>query len=285
MPRPTSVATVRVRDRFVEPCDRRAPSAVGRQARLELTFARRRGRTVLAEAYAEPPFHVGRTFPEGDGLHLILASSAPGVFGGDCFRQTIRVERGACVRLTSQSAQQVHPVPGAVPTRLVTTCLVEDEAALWCEWHPLIPFAGAELDQRIDVHIGGSGCLYWSDALMAGRLAGGERWRFSSLAHELSVTREDCLEYLERYRIDPRERDVTRRWMAGDATYFGTVLLSGWPLDPELAHRLQGELASVDGLQAAVDQLDQRLLLVRYKGSDLVSCASAPFVGRAFRPH
>jgi urease accessory protein UreH len=93
------------------PGDHRAIGAVGRHARLDLVFVRRAGRTVLADAYAEPPFRVGRCFAEGEGLHLILASTAPGVFGGDSLHQSIRVGRGARVRLTSQSAMQVHPSP------------------------------------------------------------------------------------------------------------------------------------------------------------------------------
>lgn len=41
---------------------------------------------------------------------MIMASSAPGIFGGDRFQQRIRLEPGARVRLTSQSALHVpHP--------------------------------------------------------------------------------------------------------------------------------------------------------------------------------
>ena len=48
--------------------DERSLSVVGRHARLELAFGYRNGRTVLAEAYAEPPFRVGRCFAEGEGV-------------------------------------------------------------------------------------------------------------------------------------------------------------------------------------------------------------------------
>ena len=89
--------------------DDRLPADVGRRARLELVFGFRDGRTVLVDSYAEPPLRVGRCFENGRGLHLILASSAPGIFGGDAIRQTIRLEPGAIVTLTSQSATQLHP--------------------------------------------------------------------------------------------------------------------------------------------------------------------------------
>jgi urease accessory protein len=243
--------------------DDRPLPVVGRHARLDLAFLYRNGRTVLAEAYAEPPFRVGRWFAEGEGLHMILASSAPGVFGHDRLQQTVRVGCGARVRLTSQSAMQVHPSLEGATAHLLSSYRVEDGAHLHCDWHPLIPFAAARIDQRIDVNIAGGGCLYWSDALMSGRQARGERWKFASLAHEIAVYRDGCLEYLERYRIQPAEVDVSRRWAAGDASYLGTTLMSGRRIEAGAAERLHIGLGRLAGVRAAADLLDDRLLLVR----------------------
>jgi len=72
------------------------------------------------------------------------------------------------VTLTSQSALQVHPSPDGI-THLQSSYHVDDGAHLHCHWHPLIPFADARIDQRIDVNIAGGGYLYWSDALMSCR--------------------------------------------------------------------------------------------------------------------
>lgn len=251
--------------------DRRDAGDVGRHARLDLVFGCRAGRTVLIDAYAEPPFRVGRCFTEGAGLHLIMASSAPGIFAGDSFRQSIRVERGARLRLTSQSALQVHPNAG--PTaRMVSTYHVQDDAELRCEWDPVIPFAGARLDQRVEICLDGRGHLYWSDAFMNGRQARGERWMFLELAHELKVWRAGLLEYLERYRIAPRERRLSRRWGAGEACYFGTIISSGSDAPSDTVERLHAELAAIDGVRAAADALDRRLLIVR-----LMADAGVPF--------
>jgi len=242
--------------------DGRSRSAVGRHARLELTFLRRKGRTVLAEAYAEPPFRVGRWFAEGEGLHMILTSSAPGAFGHDRLQQNVHVGCGARVRLTSQSAMQVHPSPDDATAHLQSSYHVDAGAYLHCDWHPLIPFADARIDQRIAVNIAGDGCLYWSDAWMSGRQARGERWKFASLAHEIAVSRDGVLEYLERYRIQPGEA-VSRAWVADEASYLGTVLMTGRPIGSDVAERLHVELGRLAGLRAAADRLDDRVLLVR----------------------
>src|SRR5262245_50099929 len=52
--------------------DERPLSVIGRHARLDLTFLYRSGRTVLAEAYAEPPFRVGRWFEAHRGRLLSI---------------------------------------------------------------------------------------------------------------------------------------------------------------------------------------------------------------------
>jgi len=243
--------------------DERSLSVVGRHARLDLTFLYRKGRTVLAEAYAEPPLRVGRWFAEGDGLHMILTSSAPGAFGHDRLQQSVRIGCGARVRLTSQSALQVHPSPDGATAHLQSSYHVEDGAHLHCDWHPLIPFEDSRIEQRIDVNIAGGGYLYWSDALMSGRHARGERWQFASLAHEIAVSRDGALEYLERYRIQPNEVDVLRPWVAGDASYLGTILMTGRAMEADVAERLHVELGRLVGVRAAADRLDDRVLLVR----------------------
>lgn len=247
--------------------DRRETRFVGRQARLELVFAARGGRTVLAHAYAEPPFRVGRSFAEGPGAHMILASSAPGIFGGDDLTEHVQVDRGARVRLTSQSALQVHPVPGGEAARFRSTYEVAEEATLQCRWDPLIPFAEARLAQEIEIRLAGTASLFWSDAFMSGREGRGERWRFAALAHELCVIRTGRLEYMERYRLVPADQRLAHPWGGGDASYFGTILAIGSRDVPAMAARLHADLGRVDGLRAAADALDSRTLLVRLAAS------------------
>jgi urease accessory protein UreH len=247
--------------------DRRQTAAVGFHARLELAFGWRRGRTVLDYAYAEPPFRVGGCFGEGGRLHVILASLAPGVFGGDRLEARITVKAGARVRLTSQSALQAHPNPDGAPASLRASYEVEDGASLHCEWHPLIPFADARLDQSIDVRLAEGAFLYWSDAMMAGREGRGERWKFSALEHELKVWRSNSPEYIERFNLVPPERTLSHRWMAGTSCYFGTALVSGRRLEADAIERLHRSLNEIEGLRGAADLVDERLAVVRVTAS------------------
>jgi urease accessory protein UreH len=219
--------------------DSRPPEAIGREARLELSFERRRGRTVLAHAYAEPPFRVGRAFHIGDAAYMILVSTGAGIFAGDTLRQSIRVASGARVVLASQSALQAHPTAAASPATIHHECVVDDDGELQCQWDPVIPFAGARIDQRFDLRIGESSRLYWSDALMAGRVSRGESWRFQFLAHELRLRVGASLAYLERYTLAPASRRVEQPWMAGRARYLATAIVHHHAATRDVAEALQ----------------------------------------------
>jgi len=257
--------------------DSRAPQAIGRSARLELVFETRRGRTIVAHSYAEPPFRIGRTFDLDGAAYVIIVCSGPGIFAGDTLRQSIHVGRGARVVLASQSALQVHPavLQSCRPASVRQQYTVEDDGELHCQWDPVIPFAAARLDQRFDLRIAESSRLYWGDALMAGRVSRGEVWQFQSLAHELQLRVGSARAYLERYTLAPGDRAIERPWVCAGATYLATALVHHASATAETADALHREMAELDGVRAGVDLIAPRLVLARFLAGN-----GAPF-GRA----
>ena len=254
--------------------DDRSAHVVGRRARLELAFERRGGRTVLAHAYVEPPFRIGRTFDLDGAAYAILVCAGPGVFGGDDLAQSIHVGPGARVVLTTQAALQAHPAACArhAPAIVHQRFIVDDDAELHGHWDPVIPFAGARLDQIVDIRLGESSRMYWSDALMAGRVTRGERWRFDRLAHELSVSIAGRRAYVERYTLAPADRAVERAWTARGAAYFSTAIVRDPRASAETVEPLHRRLAAIEGVAAAVDLLEPSLAVAR-----LMAEGGAPF--------
>jgi len=243
--------------------DDRVAAAIGRRARLELTFGCRRGRTVLTHAYVEPPFRIGRVLDAGAYAHVILVCCGPGMFGGDALEQRVRVDAGARVLLVSQAALQVHAVPDAGAAVLESHYEVAAGAELDCVWDPVIPFAGARLKQRIDLHVSRDSGLFWSDALMSGRAGRGESWRFGEIDHELRLRIEGSVRYLERYRLTPASRNVGRPWMAGAAQYAGTMVAHHEEATEPRAEALQQALDVVSGISGGADRLEDRLIVGR----------------------
>ena len=277
--------------------DSRVPAQVGRDARLELVFERRGGRTIVAHAYAEPPLRIGRAFAIGDAAYLIIVCTGPGVFGGDRLRQSIRVGGGARVVLTSQSALQVHPcapepwprraapaaiVPSCPPTLWLQSYVVEEEGELHCHWDPVIPFADASLVQQFDLQLTRTSRMYWSDALMSGRVSRGETWRFRDLAHSVRLTVDGALQYLERFTLAPGDRSIAHRWVAAQGNYLGTTIVHHQRATGEVAEQLQAELEAACLCGSAVDLTSAHLLIARFLGSRGPSFAAARDFVRRF---
>ena len=278
---------------------------------------------MLADAYAEPPFRVGRLLDTGPIASMILVYCGPGIFAGDHLEQRVRVERGARVRLVSQSALQVHPssqtltrtaaasstftrgaTPGprrssengvgaeagptatASPSVLNSSYHVEDEGRLDCIWDPVIPFAGACLRQRIDLRIAEGGDLFWSDALMSGRAARGEAWRFESLDHELRASVGGSLRYLERYALASQSRTPAHAWSAQRANYLGTTIVHSEEVTTAHAEEAQERLGAMEGLRAGVDCLAPHFLVGRLlaERGPQFACARAALAETFNRP-
>jgi urease accessory protein len=233
---------------------------------MELVFEARRGRTIIAHAYAEPPFCI-RAFDLSGAAYVIIVCSGPGVFGGDRLDQSVRVGSGARVVLTSQAAQQVHPA-GTTAAAVRHEYRLEDDAELHCYWDPVIPFAGASLAQEFFIDAGHGARLCWSDAFMAGRLSRGESWRFESLAHQLQLRLGGALKYLERFRIAPAERPLTAPWLTADAGYFATTIVRHPRVEQDLARTLHHDFESVEGSRLGVDVLEPGLLIARIAASN-----------------
>jgi len=260
----------------VRELDSRSAPDIGRHGRLELVFEPRRGRTVLAHSYAEPPLRIGRVHDLGGAAYVILVCSGPGIFGGDTYKYCVHAASGARVVLTSQSAMQAHPalVPSCPPALIQQEYVVADDAELHCDWDPLIPFAGARLDQRFDLRVAPGGRLYWGDAMMAGRVSRGEAWRFDTLSHELALRTGGRLSYLERYTIVPAEHRTERAWIAGGARYAATTLVQHPDASADIAEAWQHEAAASDRhtVQVAVDAAAPGLIVARFLSAD-----GAPF--------
>ena len=277
--------------------DLRAPRDVGRHGRLDLSFERRGGRTVVARQYAEPPWRIGSTFQAADVASLILVCAGPGIFAGDILRQSVHAESGTRVALTSQSALQVHPGAADAPARIAHTYHVAGDGELHCHWDPLIPFAGARVQQQFAIDVAEGGRLYWSDALMSGRASRGETWRFEQLAHELRLRVAGELVYLERFTLEPSTQHPPRRTAhlasgtthpalatrhSPPGTHFSTTLLCHPRATPDAGESLQRSLDLAAEVLAGVDLIADGVLLARVVSASGAAFASAREAIRRF---
>jgi len=196
---------------------------VGRRARMDLTFALQHGRTVLREAFFEVPFKITRLLTDrAPAAHVILMHCTAGLFGGDHLECSIRVERGARVLITQQSATKIHPsrdCPAVQQTRI----FVDDGAELHLYLDPVIPFAGSWLRQATELHVEPGGTLSFWEGFMTGRVGRGESWQFRELSSETRLSSGGSLLYLDRFRLihDRPPRALRTHAYVGTGLYVG----------------------------------------------------------------
>lgn len=220
------------------------PGAPGKAGGLCLEFAPRAGRTWLVAARRRVPLHVGRVHhPQPDWpelARLMVTMPTGGMVQGDEIALELVARSGARVHLTSQSATRAYRCPN-VPIEQRIVLGAEGDALL--EWwpDPLIPYAGTDLVQQIEMVIDPRATVLLADCWLAGRIARGEVHAYASLRLDARARRPDgTLLFRDTIRLSSEQDDLISVGQLGDAMAIGTFFLLG----PDVAGRLEQPLAS-----------------------------------------
>ena len=171
-------------------------------AALRLVFARRAGRTVLAERAHVGPLRVQRAlYPEGDAVcHAIVLHPPAGIAGGDQLSIDVAVGAGAHALLTTPGAGKWYRSGGA-RARLAQRIRVA--AGGLCEWLPQesIVFDAAFGELTTEVVLAGDARFIGAEMLCFGRTGSGERFLRGELAMGTRVVRDGRPLWRERGRV------------------------------------------------------------------------------------
>ena len=177
---------------------------IGRDGFLRLAVQRHGGRTILTDRQFTLPLQALEPVPlDGDGsLALTLLNPTGGVVGGDHLETEIFVGTGAHLCLTTPSATKVYRTAG--PPAVQNTLLTLDAGAV-VEYFPdhVIPYPGAALNQSLTVSLASESVAIISESLAVGRLARGERWRFSMIESSIKIMAESAPCFIDRMRLAP----------------------------------------------------------------------------------
>jgi urease accessory protein len=179
------------------------PERVGRDGRLRLRFARRGGRTILAQSRFSLPLQALTPFSvEGGACYLMLLNPTGGALGGDHLITEIVLDPETHVCLTTPSATRIYRA-AAQPAILETVIRVGEGALL--EYLPdhVIPHAGSALCQSVRIEMAPGSRAVVLDSMASGRVAHGERWSFRELDSRTEVRICGKSAYISRTKIVP----------------------------------------------------------------------------------
>jgi urease accessory protein len=155
----------------------------------------------------------------------MMLNTSGGLVGGDSLHTIIEVGADAAAVLITASATKVYRSLGPA-ARQQTTIRLGPRAVL--EYLPdhVIPHPGAIYDQKLAVEMGAGSRAIIFDAMAAGRIGRGERWRFRELRSEIIVTREGRPLHIGRSRITPAEQPPDQLGIAENFNYLGSLIVA-----------------------------------------------------------
>jgi urease accessory protein len=207
-------------------------------------YVRQGGRTVFGRTCCQTPWHLLPPIylDESGSAYTLLVNPSGGLVGGDHLSIDLSIGRKAHVLISTPSANRVYRSLSREAVQDVSIEVAEEGMLEWIPEHT-IPFAGSRFRQSIDVKLGAGAALILWDAVASGRIAHGERWRFSSLDNRIRMTMPSHPAVQEHYALAPestRGIGPIREW-----DYVGSLFVVGTALSPALRNSLETVLADI----------------------------------------
>ncbi len=179
----------------------------------QLTCRFQSGRTCIHHQYSQAPLQwLGPIDPHARIPVYYLRNPNGGLLHGDDHQLQITMEADTSLEIRTQGATRIHP---GISGQTIQLQLAEGSTLIWIA-HPLIPGAGSQFTQQIEVQMHPSARLAYADIWTAGRLAMGETWEFQRLQSQFKS------EYL--HSADHRQPLV---WECFDLKYPHTAIQTG----------------------------------------------------------
>jgi len=187
-----------------------------------IAFHRSAGRTVLGRAFASSPLRLLTPRNHGDGAWVFLSSLGGGLVDGDRLDIDVDAAPQTAAFIGTQASTKVYRSSRGTSQHLAIHAAEGASVALVPD--PVVAFAGARYEQRIDVFLDVDASLVLFDAYTCGRAARGERWQFARFESKTTIAREGRLFFQDSTRLDPAHGAVAER-MAGVGVIASVVVI------------------------------------------------------------
>lgn len=233
-------------------------------ARLELEFARRGQRSVLAARRHDGPLVVQKPhYPEGDGIcHAIIVHPPGGIAGGDELELTAELGAGSSALLTTPGAAKWYRTAGAWSRQQIIFRVCVGASLEWLPQESIV-FDGAHADARLDVELNGDGSFIGWEIICFGRTGSAERFNQGKWRSRTAIKRDGKPLWFERGQLAGGDRALEAPAALAEKPVVGTMLAASDKLTPSLLADCR-EIAASRGDGATT--LLPGLLVGRYLG-------------------
>jgi urease accessory protein len=205
--------------------------APGKKGILNMAFARRGDRSVLAHLYRKAPLLVQQALYWDEhlpGLPCVYIITTSGcVLQGDRLDVSITVGTGAMAHITTQSATKIHQMDANFATQSQWLALAEN-AYLELLPGPVIPHRHSRFLTHTQATVAESATLLSAELLQPGRKhhGEGELFHYDLYSSTLTASRPDGTPlFTEKLVAEPRRHPVRQAGVMGEFDVFANVTL------------------------------------------------------------
>ncbi len=176
-------------------------NTAGWRAELDLSFAYKASKTVLASSRHLGPLRVQRPFyPEDEVCHVYLLHPPGGVVGSDFLNIDIDTREHSHALITTPGATKFYRSAGEF-AKVTQTLNIGNNSTL--EWFPQenILFPGAKVKLQTQINLEQDSCFMGWDINCLGRPANQELFEFGKLDASLRIMRDGKPLLIERQRV------------------------------------------------------------------------------------
>jgi urease accessory protein len=243
-------------------------SALGAQwqASLEVSFARREGRTVLASRAHRGPLQIQKAlYPEGPAVcHVTVLHPPGGMAGGDALAVAARLDLRSRVFLTTCGATKWYRCPRTAAQQRLHFSVAPGAALEWLPRENIL-FDASQARMQLDVELALDAQFLGWEILCFGRRASGEGWRSGGLRLNSRIRQAGRALWYERANILAGSGfDSSPVGLAGYSVS-GTFVAAGADIGSELLAHCRSMQPGDRDSRVAVTTLP-RVLLARYLG-------------------
>lgn len=166
------------------------------------------GESYIKKQYFSAPIHLSKPYWDGSALIVTLVSPTAGLLEGDVVDCCVRLERDACVLLTSPAATRVHTMSG--PGHASWQQKFEVESGAFLEYYPefLILQKDARFIQKTKIYLNRGATLLFIESVIPGRIGRGESFLFHQFKANTQLYYNNNLIVLENFNLEPNGPSV-----------------------------------------------------------------------------
>lgn len=220
-------------------------ASIGRVGTLALEYVRRGDRTTFGRTSCQTPWHL---FPpiyldDSGSAYTLLVNPSGGLVGGDRLSIDVSVGPKGHALISTPSANRVYRSLSEESVQEIALKVGEGGIVEWIPEHT-IPFAGSRFRQTIDVKLAAGATIVLWDAMASGRIAHGERWKFTTFSNRIHIEPASGSSLAEHYLIVPGNKwsgvGLAERW-----DYVGSLFIVGDAITGTLRASLESALADI----------------------------------------